>query len=218
MTEVQWADLLRLIEGEKMEKPPVGFIIDSPWLPGWYGCQPIDYYSSDSTWMEANLKAVSKYPDVMFLPGFWSEYGEINEPSAFGSKLIWTNENLPHAESIIDEAADVSEHNLLCLRRIERDIRNGDHGIWIEVEAKSGIHSKNDLFKGERVGIIEQFDRDSVRLPPTDPLLDNRIQDPCLAHGFKVVYHAGPDCIFQIKIVRRLYELSNRDGFVMLPK
>jgi uroporphyrinogen decarboxylase len=97
MTQDQWIDLLKLIDGEKTSKPPVGFIIDSPWLPGWSGCHTMDYYSSDETWFNSNMKAIKRFPDATFLPGFWSEYGEINEPSAFGTKLDWAGENLPHA-------------------------------------------------------------------------------------------------------------------------
>ena len=106
MTDTQWKELVEIIGGKEPVPPPVGFIIDSPWLPGWSGCEPIDYYSSDQVYMKANLRAVKQFPDAMFLPGFWSEYGEINEPSAFGSKMVWVADNLPHAETIISEASE----------------------------------------------------------------------------------------------------------------
>ena len=32
----------------------------------------------------------------MFLPGFWAEYGMCTEPSAFGAKLVWTEDDFPH--------------------------------------------------------------------------------------------------------------------------
>ena len=103
MTAEQWNILLNVVEGKKLETLPSGFIIDSPWLPGWCGISTLDYYSSDQLWFEANRKAIETFPDVMFLPGFWSEYGMCTEPSAFGAKCRWEEANLPHAEKISDD-------------------------------------------------------------------------------------------------------------------
>ena len=103
MTAEQWNILLSVVEGKKQETLPSGFIIDSPWLPGWCGISTLDYYSSDQLWFEANKKAIETFPDVMFLPGFWSEYGMCTEPSAFGAKCRWEEANLPHAEKISDD-------------------------------------------------------------------------------------------------------------------
>jgi uroporphyrinogen decarboxylase len=101
MTTEQWKDLLDLIDGHSPARPPVGFIIDSPWLPGWNGIPTMDYYSSDERWFKANLRAIREFPDATFLPGFWVEYGELNEPSAFGTRLDWAGENMPHAWPVI---------------------------------------------------------------------------------------------------------------------
>jgi uroporphyrinogen decarboxylase len=99
----QWETLLSVIEGKKCEPLPSGFIIDSPWLPGWFGINTLDYYSSDQLWFEANKKAIETFPNVIFLPGFWSEYGMCTEPSAYGAKCRWEEANLPHAERISNE-------------------------------------------------------------------------------------------------------------------
>ena len=44
MTEKQWSLLLDVINGKTINPLPVGFIIDSPWLPGWAGISIMDYY------------------------------------------------------------------------------------------------------------------------------------------------------------------------------
>ena len=103
MTGPQWEMLLRVINGETVDPLPTGFIIDSPWLPGWFGCSTLDYYTNDAIWFEANRKAIETFPDTLFLPGFWSEYGMCTEPSAFGAKCRWEEANLPHAEMISDD-------------------------------------------------------------------------------------------------------------------
>lgn len=106
MTEQQWQTLLNILDGEVLPSPVAGFIIDSPWLPGWAGISTLQYYSSEHLWMEANLKAQAEFPEVLFLPGFWSEYGMCTEPSAFGAKTIWTPHALPHADRIITSLAE----------------------------------------------------------------------------------------------------------------
>lgn len=108
MRNSSWNDLVSLIDGKELNYQPVGFLIDSPWIPGWYGISNINFYSSDEQWMKANLKVVNSFPDVWFVPGFWSEYGMCTEPSAFGSRMIFLEKSLPHAEKILSgiEGAD----------------------------------------------------------------------------------------------------------------
>ena len=108
MTNKQWDDLLSSINGKSTSGRDIGFIIDSPWLPGWSGVTTLDYYTSDEIWLKSNLKAIETFPDVTFLPGFWSEYGMCTEPSAFGARSVWYNENLPHAEKVIHNNDDIS--------------------------------------------------------------------------------------------------------------
>ncbi len=108
MTENQWKQLLQVIAGQQVKPLPVGFIIDSPWLPPWAGMSIVDYYASQPMWMEANLKALAKFPGVMFLPGFWSEFGMCTEPSAFGAKCIWHENELPYADKILETPSQMA--------------------------------------------------------------------------------------------------------------
>ena len=146
MTDEQWSELLAVIDGEVVEPLPVGFIIDSPWLPGWAGMSILDYYSSESMWFEANLKAAKRFPDVMFLPGFWSEFGMCTEPSAFGAKCSWEENEFPYADKIITDIQSV--HSLVKpdsrkdgllpfvlrrLRHYQAQIEREGHGIKFAV-------------------------------------------------------------------------------------
>jgi uroporphyrinogen-III decarboxylase len=103
MTVEQWNTLLRVINGDAMKEKPIGFIIDSPWLPGWYKIPVLDYFTDAESWFNANKQAVDAFPEVIFLPGFWSEYGMCTEPSAFGSKMTWFENDLPHASKIFND-------------------------------------------------------------------------------------------------------------------
>ncbi len=107
MTDQQWEILKKIVNGELITPLSVGFIIDCPWLPNWYDIQILDYFSSDQLWLEANLKAISEFPDVMFLPGFWSEFGMCTEPSAFGARCSFPVNEFPHAHKIIQSVDDI---------------------------------------------------------------------------------------------------------------
>ncbi len=107
MNNTSWEDLQAMLVGKKLNYQPAGFIIDSPWIPGWFGISNIDYYGSDSLWIKSNLKAINQFPGTWFLPGFWSEYGMCTEPSAFGARMIWLEKNLPHAEKTLNNIEDI---------------------------------------------------------------------------------------------------------------
>ena len=109
MTDKQWNDLNRTIKGEVLNPLPVGFIIDCPWLPNWYGISILDYFTNDKLWLDANLKALNDFPEVMFLPGFWSEYGMCTEPSAFGARCSFPGNEFPHAHPVISSSSDIDD-------------------------------------------------------------------------------------------------------------
>jgi uroporphyrinogen decarboxylase len=109
MTRGQWQTLCNVTEGKHSGALPTGFIIDSPWLPNWAGMRIIDYFSSDYLWLEANMKAQRTFPDTIFLPGFWSEFGMCTEPSAFGAKLSFPPDEFPFADKIIQSPSDVDK-------------------------------------------------------------------------------------------------------------
>jgi uroporphyrinogen decarboxylase len=107
MTDQQWEMLQKIIKGEILSPLPIGFIIDCPWLPNWYGIRILDYFSNDELWLNANLKAINEFPDIMFLPGFWSEFGMCTEPSTFGARCTFPQNEFPHAHKILNSADDI---------------------------------------------------------------------------------------------------------------
>jgi len=107
MTDQQWENLKNIIKGEVKNPLSTGFIIDCPWLPNWYGINIIDYFTNDELWLNANLKALNDFPETMFLPGFWSEFGMCTEPSAFGARCVFPANEFPHAHKVINSADDI---------------------------------------------------------------------------------------------------------------
>jgi uroporphyrinogen-III decarboxylase len=109
MTDKQWHELVDVVNGEPQIRLPVAFIIDSPWLPTWYGIDILDYFTNEQLWFRANRKAMEYFPDVTFLPGFWSEFGMCTEPSAFGAKCVFHQNELPFAEKMIRDVAQIDD-------------------------------------------------------------------------------------------------------------
>ena len=107
MNQSQWNTLLDVAGGKCLPQIPTGFIIDCPWLPGWYGAGMMDYFNDDQCWLEANKKAIETFPETIFLPGFWAEYGMCTEPSAFGAKCLWFESDMPHAEKVLKNLSEV---------------------------------------------------------------------------------------------------------------
>jgi uroporphyrinogen decarboxylase len=107
MTDQQWHILLEVLDGRQFDPLPVGLIVDCPWLPGWAGMSILDYLTDDRLWLEANFQAVDRFPEVLFLPGFWAEYGMCTEPSAFGARCIWPENDFPFAAKMLADYADI---------------------------------------------------------------------------------------------------------------
>ncbi len=107
MTDSQWQQLLRVLDGELVGPLPVGLIIDSPWLAGWHGVSVMDYFSDDEAWLAANFEAARRFPEVLFLPGFWAEYGMCTEPSAFGCQCVFPENELPFARKSLFDYAEI---------------------------------------------------------------------------------------------------------------
>ncbi len=86
----QWTQFRRAAKREAGAETPLALIVDSPWIPGWAGMSHLDYFLDPAQWLEANLRVMGEFPDVIFFPGWWVEYGMGIEPSAPGSRLhLW---------------------------------------------------------------------------------------------------------------------------------
>ena len=107
MKDAEWNTLLAVVRGEEPPRIPVGFIVDSPWLPNWAGHTILDYFTDERAFLGANLKALEAFPEAMMLPGFWSEYGMCTEPSAFGAVSVWEEDNFPFARRTLAAPGDV---------------------------------------------------------------------------------------------------------------
>lgn len=79
---------------------PVALIVDSPWLPGYAGINTLDYYLYPEKWLQINLDLLERFPDAVWIPGFWVEFGMVAMPSAFGARLSFHPDMPPSIEPL----------------------------------------------------------------------------------------------------------------------
>jgi uroporphyrinogen-III decarboxylase len=82
---------------------PVGLIVDSPWLPGYAGIDTRDYFLFPEKWLEINRGLLERFPEAVWIPGFWVEFGMAAEPSAFGAKMRFHPDRPPSIEPVVTD-------------------------------------------------------------------------------------------------------------------
>jgi uroporphyrinogen-III decarboxylase len=105
----QWEVFKRAARLEKLDKIPMALIIDSPWMPGYLGIKHLDYYLNPEVWFEANLKIMREFPDIIFIPSWWMEYGMAAEPSVLGAKIKFWQDNTPSEYHTLYRLEDIEQ-------------------------------------------------------------------------------------------------------------
>lgn len=102
----------RFKQAARLEEPdqvPVAFIVDSPWLPGYAGVHTLDFFLLPDTWFDIHYGLLERFPDAVWVPGFWVEYGMAAEPSAFGARIHFHHDRPPSIEPVITDPAHWAE-------------------------------------------------------------------------------------------------------------
>lgn len=144
-----WTRFKQAARRETPDQVPVGLIVDSPWLPGYAGINTLDYFLDTEKWFEINLGLLDRFPDAVWVPGFWVEYGMAAEPSAFGARIYFHQDRPPSIEPVITDIhhwaaaplPDVREAGFmpLVLRLYEQmDARLHAEGLGINMVAARG--------------------------------------------------------------------------------
>ena len=109
MLPEQWKIFKRAARRQLLDSIPMAMIIDSPWIPGYLGIQHLDYFLDPELWLKSNLSIIREFPDVIFIPSFWMEYGMAAEPSVLGAKLKFWRDNTPSQQETLYRLDDL-EH------------------------------------------------------------------------------------------------------------
>ncbi len=96
----------RFKQAARLEEPdsvPVALIVDSPWLPGYAGINTLDYFLYPDKWYAIQRGLIERFPDVVWIPGYWVEYGMAAEPSAFGARVHFHQDSPPSIEPVVTD-------------------------------------------------------------------------------------------------------------------
>ena len=118
-----WERFAAVARGASADKVPVAFIADSPWIPGFFGIDTLDYFLRPDEWLRVNLALRERFPEICWVSGFWVEYGMAVEPSAFGARIVWHHDQAPSIEHVPGglatllqlEPANPQQHGLMPL-------------------------------------------------------------------------------------------------------
>jgi uroporphyrinogen decarboxylase len=75
MNTIPWNRFLIAARLGTPDQVPVALIVDSPWLPGYAGIDTRDYFLFPDQWLKINLELLQRFPDAVWIPGFWVEFG-----------------------------------------------------------------------------------------------------------------------------------------------
>jgi len=107
MNNKNWEIIKRCSKIESLKKVPVALIDDSVWIPGYLGISTIDYLTIPEKWFDAQLKIKRDFPELIRIPDLWVEFGMAAEPSGFGCKIIFHQNNTPSIRPIVKSADDI---------------------------------------------------------------------------------------------------------------
>lgn len=100
-----WKRFKQAARLEEPDRVPVAFIVDSPWLPGYAGLNTMDFFLWPDKWFEIHRGLLDRFPDAVWIPGFWVEYGMAAEPSAFGARVHFYADRPPSIEPVATDPA-----------------------------------------------------------------------------------------------------------------
>jgi uroporphyrinogen-III decarboxylase len=109
MRPEQWDVFKRAARLEKLDRVPMALIVDSPWIPGYLGLNHLDFYLDPEVWFQAHHRIHREFPDVIFVPSWWMEYGMAAEPSALGAKIKFWPHNTPSESPLLFRLEDLDK-------------------------------------------------------------------------------------------------------------
>jgi len=111
MNQNEWERLSRTVRRENV-KTEVALIVDSPWIPGYFGQGIVDFYSRPDLWIQDYRRIKEDFPEAILIPDYWVEFGMATEPSGFGCRVEFFQDNLPIVHHLFDSIDDFEPDRL----------------------------------------------------------------------------------------------------------
>ncbi|WP_028309156.1 uroporphyrinogen decarboxylase family protein [Desulfitibacter alkalitolerans] len=86
---------------------PVALWDVAPWMPSMFGVNCKEYYLNPDIKLNILTKLQETFPEAILFPGIFPDYGVVVEASAYGSELLWLDDDAPYAHGCIHEIDDI---------------------------------------------------------------------------------------------------------------
>jgi uroporphyrinogen decarboxylase len=93
--------LERFLSAARMKEPdevPVSLLTSARFFSRFYGIRVFKFFHNPELMLQATLHTMKRFPDIVFFPGLWADYGIVVEPSAFGSRIHWPENFVPYVK------------------------------------------------------------------------------------------------------------------------
>lgn len=81
---------------EEPDEVPVSLLTSARFFSRLYGIKVFQFFHDPRVMLDATLHTMKRFPDIVFFPGLWADYGIVIEPSAFGSRIFWPEDYAPY--------------------------------------------------------------------------------------------------------------------------
>jgi len=83
---------------EEPDEVPIALLTSARFFSRLYGIKIFRFFHDPKMMLEATLHTMERFPDIVFFPGLWADYGIVVEPSAFGSRMYWPVDFVPYVK------------------------------------------------------------------------------------------------------------------------
>lgn len=149
MNDQQWKVLLDCVNFKEQSEIPIALIVDSPWIPGYLGISHLQFYFITEVWLESYKEIKKRFPEVIFIPDYWIEFGMAQEPSGFGAKIVFKPDSTPNIEPILTSADDLPDF----VKKLKKPNPKTDGLMPIVLEFYKYIEPKVNKL-GEKIKIV----------------------------------------------------------------
>jgi uroporphyrinogen decarboxylase len=98
---------LSTLRHEIPSRVPVAVYNAAPFTTAFTGTDINAYYRDPALKMAAQLKLLELLPGIVTIPPLWADFGPVLECSAFGSEILWQENDPPFAKRLIHSYAEI---------------------------------------------------------------------------------------------------------------
>ncbi len=100
-------DFLKAVKHEKVSRIPTVLWDNAIPITRLAGVQACEYYASAEVKLKTQLKLIDAFPEILWIPGIFADYGVVTGASAFGCKIQWFADSSPYAHPVLTNIHEV---------------------------------------------------------------------------------------------------------------